>query len=141
MKKRWFKSIGILLIVVGGVLILNSFSGITGLVVLEDVGRDVSGILGVVLVLAGLAVFVIADVKHRRVLREIDESLRSGRAGTYREAEHIARRLGYAVEEGANHKTVYDQSHHVVTQIPRHTGDAPTGLYRAILRELRKHAS
>ena len=53
----------------------------------------------------------------------------------------MARKLGYSVEEGGNHMTVYDERHRVVTQIPRHGGDAPTGLYRAILKKLRERAA
>jgi len=83
----------------------------------------------------------VSGIKQGRAIREIDEALRSGRAGTYREAEQMARKLGYSVEEGGNHMTVYDERHRVVTQIPRHGGDAPTGLYRAILKKLRERAA
>jgi len=140
MKKRGLQILGVLLIIVGGVLILNSFSGITGFVVFGETGQKVGGAVGALLVLGGVLVFVVSEIRHRKVLREIDEALRSGRAGTYREAEQMARKLGYSVEEGGNHMTVYDERHNVVTQIPRHGRDVPTGLYRAILKKLRDHA-
>ncbi len=58
MKLHTFKILGIILFLVGCIFILNSFSGITGFVVAESVGKGVSGILGLVLVIGGVLVFV-----------------------------------------------------------------------------------
>ena len=139
MKRRWFSVLGVLLVATGFLLLLNYFQGITGFVVFEGAGKSIGGIVGVLMVLIGAAILVSSEVKHRRGLQAIDEALRSGRAGTYREAERMALNLGYRIEEGGNHKTVYDEKNQVVTQIPRHGGDAPTGLYRAILKKLKEH--
>jgi len=141
MKRRAWKYFGVLLIVAGFILLLNSFSGITGFVVFEGVSSRVGGIVGIVLVLGGVGILVSIETRNRKVLQEIDDSLRSGRIGTYREAERIARKLGYSIAEGKNHMTVYDDEHRVVTQIPRHSGNAPTGLYRVLLKKFREHAA
>ncbi len=99
----------------GFLLLLNYFQGITGFVVFEGAGKSIGGIVGVLMVLIGAAILVSSEVRHRSAIREIDEALRSGRAGTYREAEQMARKLGYSIEEGGNHKTVYDKRNQVVT--------------------------
>lgn len=78
MRKRWLGYVGTLLIVVGVVLVLNSFSGITGFVVLEDFGREVSGILGFVLVLGGVGMLMARahhDRYHSRIAARVYEML------------------------------------------------------------------
>ncbi|MBU0760295.1 MAG: hypothetical protein KJ600_03980 [Nanoarchaeota archaeon] len=58
MKKRFVKILGILLIVIGIVVLLDTFTGITGLVVLEDIGRTAGSVIGIVFVLVGVLVFM-----------------------------------------------------------------------------------
>ena len=45
---------GIISIIIGFLFILNSFSGITGFAVFDDLGRGKSSIIGVVLIIAGI---------------------------------------------------------------------------------------
>jgi hypothetical protein len=59
MKIRYHKIAGAILFLIGIVLIFNSFSGITGFVVLENIGKGVSSIFGLVFVLGGLALLMI----------------------------------------------------------------------------------
>jgi len=56
MQKRGFKISGIVLVIVGIVLIINSFSGITGFAILENVTNSTSSILGIILVVVGILV-------------------------------------------------------------------------------------
>ena len=58
MKPNAQKTLGAILILTGIVLILNSFSGITGFVVAESLGKSVSSILGLVFVIGGVLVFM-----------------------------------------------------------------------------------
>ena len=52
------KIIGGLCFLFGAVFLMNSFSGITGFVVLENAKADVSSILGIALVIGGLLMFM-----------------------------------------------------------------------------------
>ena len=56
MEKR--KILGAILILIGFVLILNSFSGMTGFAVADSIGKGVSSILGFVFVIGGFLVFI-----------------------------------------------------------------------------------
>jgi cobalamin biosynthesis protein CobD/CbiB len=56
MQKR--KTLGAISFLIGVVLILNSLSGITGFVIAETIGTGISGIIGLVLVIGGLALFM-----------------------------------------------------------------------------------
>jgi|SRR3989338_2747055 len=77
MKKGFYSVLGILLVVAGAVLLLNSFSGLTGFVVLEDVNKNVSGVLGIVLVLGGIGVLM-ARAHHNRFYSEIAARIYDG---------------------------------------------------------------
>lgn len=48
------KIIGALMFFIGTILILNSFSGITGFVVAESIGKGISSILGFALIVGGI---------------------------------------------------------------------------------------
>jgi len=56
MEKR--KIIGVVLFLIGAILILNSFSSITGFAVAESIGTSISSILGLVLVVGGIVIFM-----------------------------------------------------------------------------------
>ena len=70
MKGKLCSFVGLLLLAVGTVFLLNSFSGMTGFVVLENVGKGASGVLGIVLVLGGILMFM-ARAHHHRFYEEI----------------------------------------------------------------------
>ena len=76
--------------------------------------------------------------KHTRIdkiKREIDQELRSGKVGSYRNLKQYAIKLGYEIREGGEHVLVY-QGDRKVTAIPRAAHGEATGTYRKILREL-----
>lgn len=53
-KGKLFKFFGILFLFLGATIIFNSFSGITGFVVYEDVDLDAGFIIGIWFVLTGI---------------------------------------------------------------------------------------
>jgi len=61
--KKLNKIIGSFLFIIGMVLIFNSFSGMTGFVVAESIGRHVSSILGFVLIIGGGVLFMIGRLE------------------------------------------------------------------------------
>ena len=61
MQKKKIISLGS--IVIGIIILLNSFSGITGFIVLEDVGKTASSILGIVLVISGILLLMAREGK------------------------------------------------------------------------------
>lgn len=61
------KAASIISILIGIFFILNSFSGMTGFVIAESVGKGISGILGLVLIIGGVLVFM----SGRRSLQDI----------------------------------------------------------------------
>jgi len=69
--------LGIIFLILGVFFLINSFSGITGFVIVEDFGRGISGILGVVFVLVGILLFSAGNYgqeayrKRESKLREI----------------------------------------------------------------------
>ncbi len=70
MTSKFWKYFGIFFIILGAVLLFNSFSGITGFVVFEDVKKEVSGILGAVFVIAGIGILT-SRTHHVRFHDEI----------------------------------------------------------------------
>ncbi|MFH1802046.1 MAG: hypothetical protein ABH864_01185 [archaeon] len=65
MRKKGLIFLGVLLVVLGAVLLLSSFSGMTGFAVFEGVSSKVGGVVGVVFVLGGLGVLM-ARAHHTR---------------------------------------------------------------------------
>ncbi len=65
MKKQ--RIFGGFLILLGLILILNSISGITGLVIVEEISKEIGSILGIIFIIAGALIF-------SSNLREIGES-------------------------------------------------------------------
>lgn len=61
MKKRVFIIEGLAFLLIGLVFLLNSFSSITGAVVLENANVNVSGLLGLVFVIVGIAVMMAGE--------------------------------------------------------------------------------
>lgn len=68
------KVIGIILIIVGFVFVLNSFSGITGFVIAESVGKGISGVLGLVLIIGGALIFMGGKRNLYEILRDAVET-------------------------------------------------------------------
>ncbi|MBU0466268.1 MAG: hypothetical protein KJ718_01575 [Nanoarchaeota archaeon] len=69
-RKRSFGVLGVLFVVLGAVLLLNYFSGITGFAVVEGEGGEVGSILGALLLFAGIAILM-ARAHHNRYYGEI----------------------------------------------------------------------
>ncbi|MBU2562184.1 MAG: hypothetical protein KKF68_00810 [Nanoarchaeota archaeon] len=59
MTLRTHKILGIILIVSGIALILNSFSGITGFFIVEDINKDFGSFLGLILLLQGIFLYLV----------------------------------------------------------------------------------
>lgn len=144
MNKRDLRIVGIFSIFLGIVFLLDSFSGITGFVVFEGIKKSASSILGTIFIVGGLILVIVVEGglerKTRKIVQEIDQTLRSGKIGKYEELERYAKKLGYRLEEGSNHKNVYKGDYRI-TEIPRHRREVATGTYRSILRALRDNAA
>ena len=61
-----YNILGSLFLVFGVVFLVNSLSGITGLVVIEDVPSSDSGFIGGVFILEGVALFILAQRKRKK---------------------------------------------------------------------------
>lgn len=57
-KNKGLEFFGFLLVALGTFLLLNSFSGITGLAVVEEIGRTVSSVFGAILFIAGVGILM-----------------------------------------------------------------------------------
>jgi len=148
MKTRVLRFVGFVSLVVGLILILNSFSRVTGFTIIDSIGEETSSIAGIILFIAGILLLSTSrvaenpleqktgeDKKIARIRGEIEQTLRSGSVGTERDLRYIATKLGYNLVEGGNHTSVYNGDR-LVTQIPRHSGDLKKGTYRGILSSL-----
>lgn len=58
MEKRRLKILGAISILIGTFFVLNASSGITGFAIANSVGKNVSGILGLMLVVGGVILFM-----------------------------------------------------------------------------------
>jgi hypothetical protein len=70
MRKDFWRYSGFLLIIIGIVLLFNSFSGITGLAIFEDVKKEASGLAGAVFVIGGIGILM-SRAKYGRSYNEI----------------------------------------------------------------------
>ena len=152
MQKR--RLLGISLIVLGLAVILAKPLGITAAVVgLRTIESSWFYVIGTVLVIGGLILQHERTVeeggleklskKQKKIVRNIDNALRSGKLGTYDELRNIAGVLGYELKEEGSHTKVYVSKEenkplmykgHPVT-IPR--SHEKEGTYRGILQGLR----
>ncbi len=145
MNKRVFVIEGLSFLFIGLVFLLNSFSSITGAVVLENVGVDVSGLLGLVFVIAGLVVMIAGErEKESKLVREIENVLRSGAIKDPRYLLKVAEGLGCVLRQAkGDHIDVYDSTgkRHLVDAAGRLLtidlgGRENTGSYRKVLKAL-----
>ena len=90
MKKILQSILGILFIFTGIVLILNSFSGITGFVVFENISKNTGSIFGIVFIVVGALLFVIRGEEQRKYrAEELLRAYESGRIGPIKAASEI----------------------------------------------------
>jgi hypothetical protein len=149
MQKRTLNILGILLILIGALLLLNS-SGITGFAILENVDKTAGNILGLALVVGGVLMLQAREGEERegrerrleRALKETQQELKSGRRGTVRDVRYFARRLGYDVVGGGRHQErIVDRQGNLIEPLAVHPGDIAIGTYRGILRSLIEHVA
>jgi len=148
MQKRTLNLLGILLILIGAVLLLNS-AGITGFAILENVDKTAGNILGLALVVGGVLLLqagVEREGKERRLekaLRATQQELQSGRRGTVRDVRYFARKLDYdIIKAGGRHQEhIIDRQGNLIEPLAVHPGDMAIGTYRKILRSLIDNAA
>lgn len=75
--KRGLRILGILYLILGIIILLNSFSGVTGFVVFEDADVSGSGFLGVVFVVIGILILMAAKDNYT-LRREAHDQDRGG---------------------------------------------------------------
>jgi len=135
MKKRVFGILGFGLIVIGVVILLGSFTGITGLVTLEGIGKTAGSIIGIVFIFAGISFLLLERTKESKLKTILEDTLASGRVGTYSELRRYAKKAGCELMEGTKHTEVYYNGRKI-TEIPRHRENIKKGTYRAIARSI-----
>jgi uncharacterized membrane protein YccC len=148
MQKRTLNLLGILLILIGAVLLLNS-AGITGFAILENVDKTAGNILGLALAVGGVLLLqagVEREGKERRLekaLRATQQELKSGRRGTVRDVRYFARKLDYdIIKPGGRHQEhIVDRQGNLIEPLAVHPGDMAIGTYRRILRSLIDNAA
>lgn len=127
MEKR--KILGIVLFLIGGFLIFNSFSGMTGFVVAENIEKNISSIIGLMLVIGGIVLFVRG--KEGNLALEIKKS--GAIITNPKKLRKISNKMGY---EGRLVKEGYQvlNNGRPLTVIPNH--NISTGVYRSIINAL-----
>ena len=133
--------LGWIYLILGIVILLNSFQGITGFVVFSDASVGWGWFLGLVFVVIGVVVLAAGREdeeggleKLAKVKGEIGRTLKSGRIGSYNELKSYATKLGYELKEGPEHTEVYKDKVRI-TDIPRHK-KTRKGTYRKIIKAL-----
>ena len=109
-KNKIMKLLGITLIFIGFLFILNASSGITGFAVAESIGRGISGIIGLVLIIGGVVVFISANNKKNleeikniptrnmlKAIKEMENCIKSGKRYTPNETSRLLGKAGYSL--------------------------------------------
>jgi hypothetical protein len=146
MDKKTKRVLGYVAVVIGVVMMLNTFSGITGFVAFNEEGGAIGSVIAVLLIISGIVLVMTGRdndggglegeaKKIEKIKRSIDQEIRSGKVGKYKDLVRYARRIGYDIEEGSEHMVVEDHGR-TITQIPRSSGEAKKGTYQSILRDL-----
>ena len=142
--KRAFVISGAAFIFIGVVMLLNSFSGVTGAVIFEEGDLQIGFYIGLWFLVAGALALVMArestresslEKRVRKAKSRMRADLRSGRIGDYRELRQYAKKIGAdLVEDGPHTKIVY-KGRTLPHTIPR-DNTSKTGMYRAILKDI-----
>lgn len=142
--KRTYYISGTGLSLIGALLFLNVYSGITGFSVFaSEIGRGFGFVLSLVVLVSGIALIGLAEhvsvggLEKRvgKMKRMMQMDLKSGRIGSYQELRQYASKIGAdLVEEGDHTKVLVNGKY--VTEIPRHKQEARTGTYRKILKKM-----
>ena len=142
MSRKILRTLGVISFIFGAVLLLNSFSGITGFVIIEDLERNMGSVWGVAFIIVGILLIFVERFERAGLEKRVEKTkeelrriIKSGRIGSYDELRRIASRLGYELKEDGPHIKVY-HDRHLVTEIPRHRKGVATGTYRGIVKAL-----
>lgn len=112
------KIIGIILFLIGAILIFNSFSGMTGFVVSNLVGKGISSILGFGFIIGG-GILLILESRLERNLEDFKN--KTAIITDPKKLMKIANRLGYDrrnVKEGCQ---ILNEKGKPITVIPKHS--------------------
>jgi len=131
------KILGIVLFLIGGFLIFNSFSSMTGFAVAEFVGKGASSILGFVFVLVGVLVFMAGGKQKegnlaKQILKDGGVILDSRKLR--RISKKVEKQEGYSGREVKEGYQILDRDENPLTVIPNH--DVSAGVYRSIMNSL-----
>jgi type IV secretory pathway TrbD component len=145
------KGVGIVLFLAGFILILNSFSGITGYIIINNIEEGFSSIFGLVLIIIGTGLFIIrkfedpdkVKVNIRKARKKIREDITKAYSGNYIELKRLIKQAGYNVIEGPDHTAVFSS---VNNKIVKNKEDLPIVIprlekldrntYQKILRDI-----
>ncbi len=125
---------------IGLVFVFNSRFDITG----AFVGIAVSGVLnyliGFGLMIISVVMFIAGvddDLGSRvdKLKKRLENDLKSGKIGKYKDLKKYAKSLGYTIKEGGEHIVVKDDQDHFVTTIPRGSQTDPN-TYKGIEKKL-----
>ncbi len=136
------RSLGVGLIVAGTLFMVNTFSGITGMVVIDSMPAGESSVWGIACILGGLVINVMSrqsdkgDLERKAgELTKINREIRDHKVGTARELVSHAKKLGYEVEEKGSKYTIRDEEGHKITTFDRRLRSK--GTYVTELKALR----
>ncbi|MBS3094680.1 hypothetical protein J4474_03370 [Candidatus Pacearchaeota archaeon] len=116
MKKYFLKELsGGILFLVGIILILNSFSEITGFAVVGNINFTEGSILGIVLIIAGIYLFAVGNLEKNLGYFEKGAVITDPR-----KLKKIAKRIGYNGREVKEGYQILNEKGKPVTVIPRH---------------------
>lgn len=131
--------IGGFLSLLGAILILNSFSGITGFAISKGIGTSTSTIFGIVLFVCGLALLALGEQEslEKRLQENLARDiLKRGRVlSKPREIKKVVDQMGYDYRKTKEGLQVLDRNGRPLTVIPKH----PTisyGVYKNIMKAL-----
>lgn len=148
--KKILRYIGLMSSLVGVIFLFNATSDITGFVIVEEIGKGVSSVLGIALVIGGLLILMSSrdeegglEKRTEKIAVRLKQAIDSGRIGTYDELVRMCKRLEYNIEKGGRHYVIKHEGH-TVTAIPRHGKDVNRNTYisieKAIYNETQKSA-
>jgi len=133
------KLIGSISLLIGIVLILNSFSGITGFAIAQEISTTPSFIFGLILFLGGLVLLASdrRESKEGGLENRAQRILKSGARLSTKKLKKLARQMGYEGRDaGREGYRIFKPDGTILTDIPKHNGDLPDGTYYSILTAL-----
>lgn len=127
--------VGFIFLILGGILILNTFSGISGYIIIEEIPVSSSGFFGLVFLLVGI-ILVLMEGGLEKITYAQEIKASGAIITSPRKLIKIAKKSGYTVikRKGGEGSRVLKPDGSNLTDIPRH--NISTNVYRSIITAL-----